>query len=90
MSTIDSRPTSARRDDLMDATARHTHAVLRQAVDEPRDKYAAERRCAECGRPFDLAIGEVWFTEKTGAALPTKCRRCRPSRRESIALGIPR
>lgn len=62
---------------------RHALALTR------RDRTAEERTCV-CGATFELTVGERNFAAGAGLPLPTRCRRCRPSRRQAIAKGLIR
>jgi hypothetical protein len=70
------------------ATIEHFRAEHRQAVGlrrDPRDEPAGDQPCSACGRAFTLPAGLVTFSTCAGLALPTTCRRCRPTRRAVLA-----
>jgi hypothetical protein len=46
-----------------------------------RDQTEREQICADCGQSFAITSGEVNFSETAGIPLPSRCRRCRPTRR---------
>jgi hypothetical protein len=54
-----------------------------------RDQTDHERLCAECHQPFTVTTGEVAFAESADIPLPSRCRRCRPTRRAAIDARLP-
>jgi hypothetical protein len=74
---------TVRRERDLEALA-SAHGLSADVVDT-RD-LTVDRRTCGCGRPFSLAAGEVRAATALGLPLPTQCRPCRPTRRESIAL----
>jgi len=58
--------------------------------DSPRDHTARVFACERCQADFVATKGEIAFARVTGIEPFRLCRWCRPTRREALALGLPR
>jgi hypothetical protein len=54
-----------------------------------RDTAAAVLACTVCSRTFRVTLGEQQATEATGLPPWSKCRVCRPTRRQVLAGACP-
>jgi hypothetical protein len=67
----------------------HLARIIQGAVRErvaSADAVADVRVCTTCARPFSVARGEMDHAYRTGLSVSwTKCRRCRPTRRQLVA-----
>lgn len=63
----------------------HYARLLRHLFDARAfsDSPAAIRVCDGCGAPFDVPRGLARFAKATATPLPSRCPRCRPTRRQA-------